>query len=72
MTLDEILASDVNFRYSLLARMKQDCEYYLGNGGRNANSLWAFDEQLQIDSMRAIYESFPYGKEPAFITAVKF
>lgn len=69
MTLDEILASDVNFRYSLLARMKQDCEYYLGNGGRNANCLWAFDEQSQIDSMRAIYESFLYGEEPAFITA---
>lgn len=40
------------FNYMLLGRLKSDCEYYLGYGGRNAKSLWAHDEQAQIDKMR--------------------
>ena len=31
------------FRYMMLSRMKQDCDYYLGNGGRSTNHLWAQD-----------------------------
>ena len=46
------------FNYMLLGRLKSDCEYYLGYGGRNAKqSLWAHDEQAQIDKMREIYDS---------------
>ena len=46
------------FNYMLLGRLKSDCEYYLVNGGRNAKqSLWAHDEQKQIDKMREIYDS---------------
>ena len=45
------------FNYMLLCRLKSDCEYYLGYGGRNAKSLWAHDEQKQIDKMREIYDS---------------
>jgi len=29
------------FKYQLLGRMKQDCEYFLGNGARNIKHLWA-------------------------------
>ena len=43
------------FNYMLLGRLKSDCEYYLGYGGRNAKSLWAHDEQAQIDKMRELY-----------------
>lgn len=28
------------FRYMMLSRMKQDCDYYLGNGGRSTNHLY--------------------------------
>ena len=45
------------FNYMMLDRLKSDCEYYLGYGGRNAKSLWAHDEQKQIDKMREIYDS---------------
>ena len=42
----------------LLDRMRTDCEYYLGNGGRNARDSWAGDEQLQIEYMVAVDNSF--------------
>ena len=45
------------FSYMMLDRLKSDCEYYLVNGGRNAkHSLWAHDEQAQIDKMRELYD----------------
>lgn len=45
------------FNYMLLDRLKSDCEYYLCYGGRNAkHSLWAHDEQKQIDKMRELYD----------------
>ena len=52
------------FNYMLLGRLKSDCEYYLVNGGRNAKqSLWAHDEQKQIDKMRELYDSLPIKPE---------
>ena len=45
------------FSYMMLDRLKSDCEYYLRYGGRNAkHSLWAQDEQAQIDKMRELYD----------------
>lgn len=44
------------FDYRLLSRLKSDCDYYLGNGNRDAeHCLWAKNEQGQIDKMREIY-----------------
>ena len=55
---------DNRFNYMLLGRLKSDCEYYLGHGGRNAkHSLWVHDEQKQIDKMRELYESLPIKPE---------
>lgn len=52
------------FNYMLLDRLKSDCEYYLSNGGINAKrSLWAQDEQAQIDKMREIYDSLKIKPE---------
>ena len=52
------------FNYMMLDRLKSDCEYYLVNGGRNAKrSLWAQDEQKQIDKMREIYDSLKIKPE---------
>ena len=49
--------ADNRFSYMMLDRLKSDCEYYLVNGGRNAkHSLWAQDEQAQIDKMRELYD----------------
>lgn len=55
------------FRYMLLDRLRQDCSYYLRIGG-SASCLWADDEQDQIDTMRAIWNSFPEGDKPEWLT----
>ena len=55
--------ADNRFNYMMLDRLKSDCEYYLVNGGRNKNSLWAHDEQAQIDKMRELYDSLTIKPE---------
>ena len=56
--------ADNRFNYMMLDRLKSDCEYYLCNGGRNAkHSLWAKDEQAQIDKMRELYDLLPIKPE---------
>ena len=41
---EELFKADKTFRYQLLGRMQQDCEYWLGYGGRNDNRLWALEK----------------------------
>lgn len=59
---------DAKFRYMMLSRMKQDCDYYFGNGGRNSNILWAGDEKAQIDNMIALWKSFDPEDRPEWMT----
>ena len=56
------------FRYMMLSRMKQDCDYYLGYGNRNAMQLWACDEQKQIDEMVALWKTFDPEDTPEWLT----
>lgn len=56
------------FKYQLLARMQQDCEYFLGNGARHPKHLWAGNVEEQIASMRALHESFPVDAKPEWLT----
>ena len=56
------------FRYMTLSRMKQDCDYYLGNGGRNAKSLWAQNEKDQIANMVALWKTFEPEDRPEWLT----
>lgn len=65
---DWILKSEPNYRYMLLDRLRTDCEYYLGNGNRSANHLWAGDEKRQIESMKIIWNSFPEEDKPEWLT----
>ena len=44
-----------------------DCEYYLGNGGKSAKSLWALDEQEQINEMRRLWNLLP--EKPEWLTS---
>lgn len=56
------------FTYMMLGRLKSDCDYYLGCGGRDANHcLWAHDEQEQINKMRELYDKLPV--KPEWLTA---
>jgi hypothetical protein len=60
------MAQQKNYRgdYMLLDRLRQDCDYYFGHGGRNAeHCLWAHDEQKQIDKMRELYDLLPVKPE---------
>lgn len=69
MTMDEIRLSSPEFLYGLLSRMKSDCLYYLGNGGRYAGHLWALDEREHIETMRNIFRRLcEIGGAPEWIT----
>lgn len=57
-----------SFKYMLLDRMKQDCNYYLGNGNRLKKYLWANDEKEHIENMKALWNSFPDEEKPEWIT----
>lgn len=54
------------FNYQLLARLQQDCEYYLGFGGRSTKHLWALDEAEQIQKMKELYAALP--EKPEWLT----
>lgn len=54
------------FNYQLLARLKQDCEYYLGHGSRATKHLWAGDEAEQIAKMKELYAGF--SEKPEWIS----
>ncbi|WP_315069185.1 LPD11 domain-containing protein [uncultured Clostridium sp.] len=56
------------FNYQMLGRLKMDCDYYLGNGNRYKNHLWAGDEQEQINKMKELYNSFSNDKKPEWLT----
>lgn len=57
-----------SFKYMLLDRMKQDCNYYLGNGNRLKKFLWANDESEHIKNMKALWNSFSEDKKPEWLT----
>ena len=54
---------DDKFNYMMLDRLRQDCEYYLGNGNRNEKQLWAGNVKDQIAEMRKIYDKLPEKPE---------
>lgn len=65
--MNEDLAADANadhrFSYQLLARLKQDCDYYLGFGNRAKKHLWAGDEAAQIAKMKDLHSAIPEKPE---------
>ena len=63
-----ILERDAKFRYQLLDRMRQDCEYYIRNDFKTANCLWADNQQKQIEYMKLIWNSFPEKDKPEWLT----
>lgn len=52
-----------SFNYQLLARLKQDCEFYLGDGNRSKRRLWAGDEAEQIQKMKELFAGLPEKPE---------
>ena len=52
--------------YMLLSRLKADCDYFLGAGGRAEKHLWAGNVREQIAKMRELYAALP--DEPEWLT----
>lgn len=68
MDLQDVLNGDSSFRYQLLSRMKMDCDYYLGYGQGNNKKLWAGNVDDQIETMKAIWNSFPEDQKPEWLS----
>ena len=54
---------DTKFYYQFLDRLRSDCAYYLGNGGRYREHLWTGNEYEQIELMRAVFKVLPMPPE---------
>ena len=59
---------EARFRYMMLDRLRQDCEYYLGYGNRNPDNLWAGDVTSQIENMKALWDTFSKENSPEWLT----
>lgn len=60
---NENLMKGYRFEYSLLDRLRCDCDYYLGYGDRHVKYLWAGSEKAQIEKMRELYNTLPLKPE---------
>ncbi|WP_072526581.1 LPD11 domain-containing protein, partial [Mycobacterium tuberculosis] len=49
-------------------RWRQDCDYYLGNGGRSSNVLWSKDEKQHIQNMKDLHNTFDEKDKPEWLT----
>ena len=54
--------------YQMLGRLKQDNDYFLGNGGRYERHLWAGNVEGQISEMKKLYSQLPKGRKPEWLT----
>lgn len=59
---------EARFRYMMLDRLRQDCKYYLRINATTPNVLWAEDEKTQIENMKALWNTFPEGETPEWLT----
>lgn len=53
--------------YVLLDRLRADCDYFLGAGGRSEKHLWAGNVHAQVKKMRELYDALP--EKPEWLTA---
>ena len=59
----EAMPSGHGDEYRLLGRLKADCDYFLGAGGRAEKHLWAGNVREQIAKMRELYAALPEKPE---------
>lgn len=61
--LIESIPRDYSFEYQLLDRLRSDCDYYLGAGGRSNKNLWAGSPEGQIAKMKELWNELPEKPE---------
>lgn len=59
---------DKKFRYMMLDRLRQDCNYSLNYFDGSEEVLWAKDKQSQIENMVAIWKTFDPDDRPEWLT----
>lgn len=52
----------------LLGRLRSDCLYFLGEGRRNPDVLWAHDVKKQIAKMKELWNALLNTHRPAWLT----
>ena len=62
----EAMPSGHGDEYRLLGRLKADCDYFLGAGGRAEKHLWAGSVEAQLAKMRELYALLP--EKPEWLT----
>lgn len=67
LTAAGLWPNEARFHYMMLARMQEDCKYFLGFGGRNPRALWVGEVARHIEIMRALYAILP--ETPEWISA---
>ena len=45
----------MEFKYRMLGRLQQDCEYYLSNGGRDANHALYYHDEVRHIVFKTMY-----------------
>ena len=60
-------SADRSGDYALLDRLRADCDYFLGAGGRSEKHLWAGSVYAQIKKMRELYDALP--EKPEWLAA---
>lgn len=66
--LTEEPSEEDKFKYSLLDRLRMDCDYFLGNGNGYEGHLWAHNVEDQIAKMKELWNSFAEDQKPEWLT----
>jgi hypothetical protein len=59
---------EAKFRYMMLDRFRQDCDYSLNRCDGSENVLWSKDKKAQIENMKAIWKTFSANDTPEWLT----
>ena len=57
------IKEDTKFDYMMLSRLKQDVDYYLGNGGKSPRVLYYKDEKEHYGAMVDLFNKIPQTPE---------
>ncbi len=68
LTEREIREGKYRTQYAMLSRLKMDCAYFLGYGGRCERHLWAGNVADHIAEMKKLWQGFPDDIKPEWCT----
>jgi hypothetical protein len=60
--------SENKFTYMMLGRLKDDCEYFLGNGHGNPKVLHQLNVKDQIKEMKRLWNELPEDEKPEWLS----